>query len=31
VRSEGLAVGGYEYCLLLDREISRIVNDERNW
>lgn len=23
--------GGYEYALMLDEEISKIVNDERNW
>lgn len=24
-------MGGLEYCLFLEDEMSRIVNDERNW
>lgn len=31
VRRSGGTNGGYEYCVQLDSEISRIVNDENNW
>lgn len=31
IRGAGYDLAGLEYCLTLEDEMSRIVNDEKNW